>query len=93
MSENRKTKDTGHQGDPNDTSNAPIKSHEETAEREDGASRNVTPQALRALAEAEERRRRQTHNDTTQAKEIGGRDGPDPIRFGDWEKGGIASDF
>jgi len=46
--------------------------------------------AHRALAEAEERRR--------QAKpplppEKGGRDGPEPTRYGDWEKKGIASDF
>ena len=26
-------------------------------------------------------------------KEVGGRKGPDPIRYGDWEKGGIAVDF
>jgi hypothetical protein len=26
-------------------------------------------------------------------KELGGRDGPEPTRFGDWEKGGIVSDF
>ncbi|GGI81739.1 hypothetical protein GCM10007973_17690 [Polymorphobacter multimanifer] len=26
-------------------------------------------------------------------KEIGGRGGPDPVRYGDWEKGGIAVDF
>ncbi len=26
-------------------------------------------------------------------KEIGGRKGPDPVRYGDWEKNGIASDF
>jgi hypothetical protein len=25
--------------------------------------------------------------------ELGGRDGPDPVRFGDWEKKGIAIDF
>lgn len=25
--------------------------------------------------------------------EIGGRDGPEPVRYGDWEKGGIAVDF
>jgi hypothetical protein len=25
--------------------------------------------------------------------EQGGRDGPDPVRYGDWEKNGIASDF
>jgi hypothetical protein len=27
------------------------------------------------------------------AKEIGGRGGPDPVRYGDWEKGGVAVDF
>ena len=27
------------------------------------------------------------------AKEIGGRDGPDPTRYGDWEKAGRAVDF
>nr|WP_310522059.1 DUF1674 domain-containing protein [Polymorphobacter sp.] len=26
-------------------------------------------------------------------KEVGGRAGPDPVRYGDWEKGGIAVDF
>ena len=26
-------------------------------------------------------------------KEIGGRNGPEPTRYGDWEKGGIAVDF
>ncbi|MBT5187621.1 MAG: DUF1674 domain-containing protein [Kordiimonadaceae bacterium] len=27
------------------------------------------------------------------AKELGGRKGPDPVRYGDWENKGIASDF
>ena len=27
------------------------------------------------------------------ANEIGGREGPDPVRYGDWENNGIASDF
>lgn len=26
-------------------------------------------------------------------KEIGGRSGPEPTRYGDWEKNGIISDF
>tara|TARA_R110002096_G_scaffold436105_1_gene668065 strand:- start:68441 stop:68599 length:159 start_codon:yes stop_codon:yes gene_type:complete len=26
-------------------------------------------------------------------KELGGRDGPDPVRYGDWENKGIVSDF
>lgn len=30
---------------------------------------------------------------TPPAPEYGGRDGPDPVRYGDWEKGGIAVDF
>lgn len=29
----------------------------------------------------------------TSVKEIGGRDGPDPVRYGDWEKGGRCIDF
>jgi hypothetical protein len=57
--------------------------------------RPPSPAAQRALAEAEERRRladaeRAAH---PQPKEIGGRNGLDPTRYGDWEKGGIASDF
>jgi len=54
--------------------------------------RPLTPEAQRALAEAEERRRANTTEDG-QAKELGGRDGPDPVRYGDWENSGIASDF
>lgn len=27
------------------------------------------------------------------SKELGGRDGLDPVRYGDWENKGIASDF
>lgn len=46
--------------------------------------------AERALAEAAERRAGAAKS---RATEIGGRDGPDPIRYGDWEVKGIASDF
>jgi hypothetical protein len=60
-----------------------------------GPPRVLTPEAKRALAEAEERRRiadaRSAAN--PRAKEVGGRNGPDPTRYGDWEKDGIASDF
>ena len=45
----------------------------------------------RAKAEAEERRRKEAPEEP--AKEIGGRKGPDPTRYGDWENKGIASDF
>ena len=52
----------------------------------------IPPAAKRALEEAEERRK--SIKDTkTPKKEFGGRDGPEPIRFGDWERKGIAIDF
>ena len=47
--------------------------------------------AERARAEAEERRK--TEADLELPPEFGGRDGPEPVRYGDWEKKGIASDF
>jgi len=53
----------------------------------------LSPEAERALAEAEERRRVAAEAAAARPKEVGGRNGPDPIRYGDWEKGGIASDF
>lgn len=49
--------------------------------------------AKRALAEAEERRKAREAAAKEHAKEYGGRDGPDPARYGDWEKKGIAIDF
>lgn len=57
--------------------------------------RVLTPEAERALAEAAARRQRHAvlADQAAAAKEVGGREGPDPVRFGDWEKGGIASDF
>lgn len=51
----------------------------------------LDPAALRALAEAEARRR-----DAPPAPlpvELGGRKGPEPVRYGDWERKGIAVDF
>jgi Protein of unknown function (DUF1674) len=50
----------------------------------------LTPEAQRALAEAEERRKKATK---PLPKEVGGTTEPEPTHFGDWEKKGIASDF
>lgn len=55
------------------------------------ATKELTSEAQRALAEAAARR--QARIEAAPLHEVGGRDGPDPVRFGDWEKGGIASDF
>jgi hypothetical protein len=52
---------------------------------------DLPPAARRALAEAEERRKAA---DAAKApREIGGRSGPEPTRYGDWEVKGILSDF
>jgi hypothetical protein len=58
-------------------------------------ARVLTPEAERALAEAEERRRLADARRAAKPppKEVGGHRGPDPTRYGDWEKNGIASDF
>lgn len=47
--------------------------------------------ASRALAEAQERREAAKGKELPE--ELGGREGPEPVRFGDWEKNGIAVDF
>ena len=49
-----------------------------------------SPAAERALAEAAERRR---YEAGALPPETGGRGGPEPVRYGDWEKNGIVSDF
>ena len=51
----------------------------------------LTAAARRALAEAEERRK--PAETRALPKEVNGKSGPEPTRFGDWENKGIASDF
>jgi len=54
--------------------------------------RVLTDAARRALVEAEARRA-QAADAQAAAVEHGGRAGPDPTRYGDWEKKGLAIDF
>jgi hypothetical protein len=61
-------------------------------------ARKVLPAAAqRALAEAEARRREAIEHTSEQKdakpKELNGPKGPEPTRYGDWERKGIASDF
>ena len=44
------------------------------------------------IAEAEARQAAEKA-ETPQVPELGGRKGPDPTRFGDWERNGLISDF
>lgn len=53
----------------------------------------LTPAAERALAEAAARRAERDHNAADRPKEIAGRDGAEPTRYGDWEINGLTSDF
>jgi hypothetical protein len=51
----------------------------------------LSPEARRALEEAAARRA--TAEAAARAPEQGGPKGPEPTRFGDWERKGIAVDF
>ena len=51
----------------------------------------IAAAAARALAEAEARRA--VAPAVLLPAELGGRDGPEPVRYGDWEKKGLAIDF
>lgn len=57
---------------------------------EETSPADLPPAAQRALAEAEARRKIAK---APLPPELGGRDGPEPVRFGDWERKGIAIDF
>lgn len=59
--------------------------------REIERKERIAAAAKRALAEAEARKAGARPDEMP--TELGGRDGPEPTRFGDWEKKGIASDF
>jgi hypothetical protein len=54
------------------------------------AARDLPPAAQRALQEAEARR---AAAKPTPPRELNGRGGLDPVRYGDWEVKGLASDF
>ncbi len=54
--------------------------------------KKLTPEAQRALAEAHERRR-VADAAAKLPPEFLGPSGPEPVRYGDWERKGIASDF
>jgi hypothetical protein len=56
------------------------------------ARKPLSPAAQRALAEAEARREAASAAEPL-PKEFQGPQGPEPTRYGDWEKKGIASDF
>lgn len=63
------------------------------AEQVTTARKPLPPAAQRALAEAEERRRKAEAEAKARPVEVQGPKGPEPTRYGDWERKGIVSDF
>lgn len=73
--------------DAKDTQNPPT-----PLSAEEAARRAALPEpARRALEEADARKAKAGAE--ALPVELGGRDGPEPVRYGDWEKKGIAIDF
>ena len=60
---------------------------------DDAPPKELTLAARRALAEAEARRAAYREKEAALPKEIGGRGGREPGRYGDWEVKGLTSDF
>lgn len=59
---------------------------------EDAVKIRIAEAAKRATQEAQARRQAQ-NTAKPLPRELGGRPGPEPTRYGDWEKNGISSDF
>jgi hypothetical protein len=72
---------------------SPTKSGTEPEREAPKAPRALTPAAQRALADAQARRAEIDRLAKERPKELNGRRGPEPVRYGDWEVKGIASDF
>ena len=61
------------------------------AETAASPAKPLPPAAVRALVEAGQRRAAQAQ--AQRAREIDGRGGLEPVRYGDWEVKGLTSDF
>jgi hypothetical protein len=75
------------------TDQTPISPAIDPAKAQDAAKRPLPPAAERALAEAAARRAEAERNKAEAPKEVAGRGGLDPARYGDWEVNGMISDF
>ena len=69
----------------------PSMADDEIAKSEAERRKKLAPAAIRALEEADSRRREARKE--ALAKEIGGPKGEEPTRYGDWERKGRAVDF
>lgn len=67
----------------------------ETSPGNDSATKNPapTPDLPQAIPAASHFETGTNSNNPVNSKESGGRNGPDPTRYGDWEKAGRCIDF
>ena len=75
---------------------SPVVTATSTSEDVPAPPRALSPAAQRALAEAAERRAAEDARRAAEPpapREIAGRGGLDPARYGDWENKGVISDF
>jgi hypothetical protein len=70
-----------------------IKGDQKMAKTDPNAKRPDPKIAQQALEEAKARRAEIDNVTNNAPREINGKEGPDPARYGDWENKGIASDF
>jgi len=78
---------------PNDMTEQQKKREARPIKGEAGDKRSLSDAARRALVEAQERRQTDSQEAANSPTELDGRDGPEPTRYGDWEKSGLAKDF
>ena len=75
-----------------DTTPTPPEVDPDTQRETEAERRAKLPEvARRALEEADARKAAQAADEMP--TELGGRNGPEPVRYGDWEKKGIEIDF
>jgi hypothetical protein len=73
--------------------NAVLGSADRASAPADVSNQELVPAAKRALAEAQARRAEIDRRSKERPRELHGRNGPEPTRYGDWEVKGITSDF
>jgi hypothetical protein len=73
--------------------NAVLGSADRKSAPADGSKQELALAARRALAEAQARRAEIDRRSKERPRELHGRNGPEPTRYGDWEVKGITSDF
>ena len=88
-----KSAGSDHKNTGSDYNNAGGEPDVDRMEGGDRPARKLSAAAKRALAEAEQRRKDYREREAALPKELGGRGGNDPNRYGDWEIKGLTSDF